>query len=68
MLQTLFTSELKSNRTRKSLAIGNLTLVGGIGSGQTVTGLAAVSDVPEPGSLSLLMMGAAAVLVTRRKR
>ena len=67
MLQTLFTSDLKSKRTGKSLAIGNLTLVGGIGTGQTVTGLAAVSDVPEPGSLSL-MMGAAAVLVTKRKR
>lgn len=51
-----------------NLATGAATLVGGIGTGQTITGLAAVSDVPEPGSLSLLMMGAAAVLVTRRKR
>lgn len=50
-----------------NLATGAATLVGGIGTGQTITGLAAVSDVPEPGSLSLLIFGAAAVLVTKRK-
>ena len=51
-----------------NLATGAATLIGGIGTGQTITGLAAVSDVPEPGTLSLLVVGAAAVFLAKRKR
>lgn len=51
-----------------NLATGAATLVGGIGTGQTITGLAAVSDVPEPGTLSLLVVGAAAAFLAKRKR
>lgn len=51
-----------------NLATGAATLVGGIGTGQTITGLAAVSDVPEPTTLSLLFVGAAAAFLAKRKR
>ncbi len=51
-----------------NLLTGAATLVGGIGTGQTITGLAAVSDVPEPGTLSLLVVGAAAAFLAKRKR
>ena len=51
-----------------NLATGAATLVGGIGTGQTITGLAAVSDVPEPTTLSLLFVGAAAAFLAKRNR
>ena len=51
-----------------NLATGAATLVGGIGTGQTITGLAAVSDVPEPTTLSPLFVGAAAAFLAKRKR
>ena len=50
-----------------NLATGAASLIGGIGAGQTITGLAAVSDAPEPGTIGMMMVGAALMLL-RHKR
>ena len=51
-----------------NLATGSATLVGAIGNGQSITGLAAVADSPEPGTVSLVLSGMAALAFFRRKR
>lgn len=50
-----------------NLVSGAATLIGGIGAGQSITGLAAVSDVPEPGTIGMMMVGAVLILL-RHKR
>lgn len=48
---------------------GAASLVGVIGAGnQRITGLAAVSDIPEPSSIVLFSAGAAAIIWYRRRR
>jgi hypothetical protein len=49
-----------------NLATGAASLIGGIGSGQTITGLAAVADTPEPGSMGLMLVGAALIYLKKK--
>jgi len=56
-----------SNLYRINLGTGAATSLGGIGSGQFISGLAVVSDVPEPATFGLIGLGLAAVYL-RRKR
>jgi hypothetical protein len=51
-----------------NLNTGAATLVGAIGSSETIRGLAVVSDVPEPGSLALLSLGVAGLAFRRWRR
>jgi hypothetical protein len=52
-----------------NLTTGSATLVGSIGTGVTLTGLAAdVSVVPEPASLTLLVIGGLGVIVVVRRQ
>lgn len=50
-----------------NLGTGAATLIGAIGAGQSITGLAAVSDIPEPGTIGMMMVGAVLMLL-RHKR
>lgn len=56
-----------SNLYSLNLSTGAATLIGAIGAGQNVTGLAAISDVPEPASLALVMGGLGLLLYRRRR-
>jgi hypothetical protein len=50
-----------------NLQTGAASIIGGIGSNQTITGLAAVSDVPEPSTIALALAGLTALFFTRRR-
>lgn len=50
-----------------NLQNGSASLIGAIGTNQTITGLAAVSDVPEPSSIALAAAGFCALLLARKR-
>ena len=55
-----------SNLYRINLGTGAATLIGGVGSSQLVTGLAVVSDAPEPATFGLIGLGLAAIYFRRK--